>query len=176
MPADLPILPSTRVGAMLDRYPQLEEVLIALAPPFRKLKNPLLRKGVARVATLQHAAIAGGLPLDTLVNQLRAAVGQAPLAINETPGQNSYFTAQPDWFSRDRIIQSIDERRSDPDKMPIAAILQTAARLRPAEIIELITTFIPAPGIDILKKKGFHVWSHREESGLIKTYVSKPPA
>jgi len=34
---DFPILPSTKVAALLDRYPQLEEVLIELAPPFKKL-------------------------------------------------------------------------------------------------------------------------------------------
>jgi hypothetical protein len=59
--------------------------------------------------------------------------------------------------------------------MPVAAILQSAVRLRPAGIIELITTFIPAPGIEILNKKGFLVWSVREEqTGLVRTYVSKP--
>ena len=69
--ADFPILPSTRVGALLDRYPQLEDVLIALAPPFKKLKNPLLRKGVARVASLRHAAVVGGMSAGELVNRLR---------------------------------------------------------------------------------------------------------
>lgn len=171
---ELPILPSTRVGALLDRYPQLEDVLIALAPPFRKLKNPLLRKGVARVATLRHAAVVGGLSVNALVNRLRAAAGQEPLALEDSAGADSYFADQPDWFSRDRIIESIDERTADPDKMPIAAILQSAARLRSAEIIELITTFIPAPGIDVLKKKGFLVWSVRAENDSIRTYISKP--
>ncbi len=177
MPAsDFPILPSTRVGVLLDHYPQLEDILIALAPPFRKLKNPLLRKGVARVASLQHAAVVGGLPVSTLVNKLRAAVGQSPLVPENIADAGSYFSEQPDWFSAGRVIQSIDEREADPDKMPIAAILQSAVRLRSTEIIELITTFIPAPGIEILRQKGFLVWSVREESGLIRTYVSKPAA
>ena len=170
---DLPILPSTRVGALLDRYPHLEEVLISLAPPFRKLKNPLLRKDVARVATLQHAAAAGGLPVSMLVNKLRSAVGQEPLIPEDAADAGSYFAPQPDWFSRDRIIQSIDESKADPDQMPIAAILPLATRLRHGEIIELITTFIPAPGIDVLQKKGFQIWSLREETGLIKTYISR---
>ena len=159
---------------MLDRYPQLEEILIALAPPFRKLKNPLLRKGVARVASLQHAAVVGGLPVSTLVNKLRAAVGQDLLVSEDITGASSYFPAQPDWFSAGRLIQSIVESQADPDKMPVAAILQSAVRLHPTEIIELITTFIPAPGIEILKQKGFLVWSVREKSGLIRTYVSRP--
>jgi hypothetical protein len=73
---DFPILPSTKVAALLDRYPELEEVLIGLPPPFKKLKNPLLRKGVAKVASLRNAAAVGGITVHELVNKLRAAVGQ----------------------------------------------------------------------------------------------------
>jgi hypothetical protein len=63
---DFPILPSTKVAALLERYPELEDVLIGLAPPFKKLKNPLLRKGVAKVASLKHAAAVGGMPVNDL--------------------------------------------------------------------------------------------------------------
>ncbi|HXE65195.1 MAG TPA: DUF1858 domain-containing protein [Bryobacteraceae bacterium] len=170
---EVPILPATGVGALLDRYPHLEDVLIALAPPFRKLKNPLLRKGVARVASLQHAAIAGGIPVGELVSKLRAIVGQPALDFENCREDGSYFTDQPEWFNVARIVTSIDENESDPDKMPIASILQAAAHLRALEIIELITSFIPAPGIEILRSKGFLVWSVRDKS-MIRTYVSKP--
>ena len=172
--ADFPILPSTKVGALLERYPQLEDVLIGLAPPFKKLKNPLLRKGVARVASLQHAAVVGGMPVGELVNTLRAAVGQTAIAPEDLPGAVSYFSDQPEWFDTAKIVASIDERAADPDQMPIAGVMQAAVRLHSKEIIELITTFIPAPGIDILKRKGFLVWSVREDGKLVRTYVSRP--
>jgi hypothetical protein len=172
--ADFPILPSTRVGALLDRYPQLEDVLIALAPPFKKLKNPLLRKGVARVASLRHAAVVGGMSAGELVNRLRAAVGQSAIGPEDFPDAGSDFTDQPDWFDAAKIVASIDERTADPDKMPIASVLQAAARLHSTGIIELITTFVPAPGIEILRKKGFLVWPVREDGKLVRTYVSRP--
>lgn len=159
---------------MLDRYPQLEDVLIGLAPPFKKLKNPLLRKGVGRVASLRHAAVVGGMPVVELVNILRAAVGQGAIPPEDFPGAVSYFSDQPEWFDAAKIVASIDERAADPDKMPIAGVLQAAARLVSTEIIELITTFVPAPGIDILKRKGFQVWSVREDGKLVRTYVLRP--
>lgn len=174
--ADFPILPSTKVGALLDRYPQLEEVLIGLAPPFRKLKNPLLRKGVSRVASLQHAAVVGGMSVGELVNKLRTAVGQSVIAPEDFPGAVSYFSDRPEWFDAARIVASIDERAADPDRMPIASVLQGAARLHSTEIIELITTFVPAPGIDILRRKGYLVWSVREDGKLVRTYVSRSGA
>jgi hypothetical protein len=174
--ADFPILPSTRVGALLDRYPQLEDVLIGLAPPFGKLKNPLLRKGVARVASLKHAAAVGGMPVRELVNKLRAVVGQDAVGPEDFADAVSWFSDQPEWFDASRIVRSIDGRSADPDKMLIARVLQEAAALHSAGIIELITTFIPAPGIDILKRKGFLVWSVREDGELVRTYILGPAA
>ncbi len=171
---DFPIQPSTKVAALLDRYPELEDVLIGIAPPFRKLKNPIVRKSVAKVASLRQAAAVGRLPVEELVNALRAAVGQEPIVSENVGGTASYFLRQPDWFDRTKIVVSIDERRgSEQDRMPIATVLQKATSLQQTEIVELITTFLPAPGIDIMKRKGFLVWSVQEEPELIRTYFSK---
>jgi hypothetical protein len=176
---DVPILPSTKVGTLLDRYPELEEILISLAPPFQKLKNPVLRKGVAKVASLSQAAVVGRIPVDELVNKLRAAVGQEAIAAENagdilTTFPIPTFLERPEWLDLTRIVESIDERGGgNPDKMPIATVLQKAARLKPKEIIELITTFVPAPGIDIMRRKGYLVWSVEEEPELIRTYFSK---
>lgn len=45
------ITPSVTAHELLEAYPELEDVLIGIAPPFKKLKNPLLRKSVAKMAT-----------------------------------------------------------------------------------------------------------------------------
>jgi hypothetical protein len=170
---DFPILPSTKVGALLDRYPQLEEILVGLAPPFKKLRNPFLRKGVAKVASLKHAAAAGGMAVDDLVNKLRAAVGQEAMASEDASEPSSCFSGEPEWFGASKIVISIDERAADPDKMPIVAVLQKAIRLRAGEMLELVTTFLPAPGIEIMKRKGLRVWSVQQGPELIRTYVTK---
>lgn len=171
---EFPILPSTKVGALLDRYPELEGILIGLAPPFKKLRNPLLRKGIAKVASLKQAAAVGGVPVIDLINKLRVAVGQEPITSEETSEPISYFSGQPEWFAAAKVVTSIDERAADPNKMPIAAVLQKAARLHAGEMLELVTTFLPAPGIEIMKKKGLRVWSVQQGPELIRTYVSKP--
>jgi hypothetical protein len=61
------IQPSTKIAQLLDAYPELEEVLIEMAPPFKKLRNPILRKSVAKVATLQQAAIVGRLDPSAMI-------------------------------------------------------------------------------------------------------------
>lgn len=178
MPDDpLSITPGTKVATLLKHFPQLEDVLIGMAPAFRKLKNPVLRMTVAKVASLRQAAAAGGVPLEDMVNRLRAAVGQGPLTPADAGGAGSYFEASPEWFDRASVVASIDEREiRDEDKMPLATVTQKAAALRERESLELITTFVPAPGIDIMRKKGYRVWSEADGTGLIRTYFSRPPA
>ena len=170
----LPIDPDTKVARLLDHYPQLEDVLIAMAPPFEKLKNPVLRRSVARVASLRQAAAVAGLSVGEVVNALRSAVGQEAYEADSMSADASYFADQPDWFDPARVMRSIDEREVDRETMPLTAVMEGAKNLQPGEILVLITSFLPAPGIDIIRKKGFWVWTTREGEELIKTYISNP--
>lgn len=73
------ITPETRVGELLDAYPQLEEALIRMAPAFAKPKNPLLRRTVAR---------AGNCLLLAPINADAATAGSAPAGGYLTPRTN----------------------------------------------------------------------------------------
>ncbi len=169
---NIEITPSTKVSELLDAYPELEEALIGIAPPFKKLKNPFLRKSVAKVATMKHISAVGGVPLNELINKLRVAVGQQAGA-NYSEDED-YFSKQPDWFSADRISLSVNEEGlKDKDKMTLVTILQEAKNVKKGEIIELVTTFLPAPGIDTLRSKGYSSWTRKAEDGLIKSYFLK---
>lgn len=57
--------------------------------------------------------------------------------------------------------------------MTLVTILLEARNVKKGEIIELITNFLPAPGIDILKSKGYSVWTTKEENNIIKSYFLK---
>ncbi len=173
-PAEMEIKPETKVAALLDAYPELEDVLIKMAPPFKKLKNPLLRRSVARVASLRQAASAARLPVEEVVNHLRAAVGQPPLSVDES-SDPEYLQDSPPWFHAGMISASITEGQDgDPDKMTIATLLPLANELGPDEALELISSFVPAPGIDILRNKGFEAWSIQGTGEEIRTYVARP--
>jgi len=119
-------------------------------------------------------AAVGRMPVHELVNRLRAAVGQQTFVSEQTISEtDSYFLPRPEWFDAARIVASIVEKKSDPDKMPIVTVLQRAAALQPGQILELVTTYLPAPGIDIVRKRNFLVWSMEDESGLVRTYISR---
>ena len=169
---NIEITPSTKVNDLLDTYPELEETLISIAPPFKKLKNPILRKSVARVATIKHISSVGNVPLNELINKLRMAVGQS--VTDDSYEDENYFLDRPDWFSEDKISLSFNEEKlGDKDKMTLVTMLQEAKNVKEGEIIELTTRFLPAPGIDRMKSKGYYVWTVKEEDDLIKSYFLK---
>ena len=58
--------------------------------------------------------------------------------------------------------------------MTLITILKKSKNLRTGEIIELVTTFLPAPGIDTLRSKGYLAWVKKEDGGIIKSYFLKP--
>ena len=172
--SNIEITPSTKVSELLDAYPELEETLIGIAPPFKKLKNPFLRKSVAKVATIKHISAVGSIPLNELINKIRVAVGQQASDDYIEIEDEDYFSKQPDWFSADRISVSVNEESlKDKDKMTLVTILQQAKNVKKGEIIELVTTFLPAPGIDALRSKGYSTWTRKAEDGLIKSYFLK---
>jgi hypothetical protein len=170
--SNIEITPSVTVHALLEVYPELEDVLIGLAPPFKKLKNPFLRSSVGKVATIKHIASVGGVPLDELIAKIREAVGQ-PESTDSYEDQD-YFGEQPDWFSPDKVTLSLDEDKvEDKDRMTLVIILKEARNVKKGEIIELVTAFLPAPGIDILKSKGYSVWTRKDGPDLIRSYFLK---
>ncbi len=169
----LQIQPSTKVAQLLAAYPELEEVLIRMAPPFKKLKNPILRKSVAKVATLQQVAIVGRLDLSSMIDQLRQAVGLEPIEASKSPSEEDYLGTAPDWFDSSCVATSIDDRDDDSDEMAITRIVKAMKDLPEHRVIELTTTFLPAPGIDVARKRGFRTWTVQEQDKLYKSYFTR---
>lgn len=66
------------MAGLLREYPELEDKLIAMAPPFEKLRNPALRKSIGKVATLKHIASVANTPLTELINKINQEIGQSP--------------------------------------------------------------------------------------------------
>jgi len=68
------ITPKSKLDPLLDEYPFLLEFLAAFSPHYQKLKNPLLRKTVGRLATLDQAARLGEMPVGRLMEAIAAEV------------------------------------------------------------------------------------------------------
>jgi hypothetical protein len=149
------ISPKTKVGELLDAFPELEPVLMAMSPAFEKLKNPVLRRTVARVATLQQISVVGGVNIEEIIRRLRKEAGQN---LGDEAAENTkYLTDEtPEWYEKSRITGRFDATgKINSGESPMQEILHEASHLNPGEIFELQTPFIPAPIIDMLKAKNF---------------------
>ncbi len=167
------ITPETKVARLLEEYPQLEEKLIQLAPAFAKLRNPLLRRTVAKVTTLRQAAKVGNIPLATLVNSLRAEVGQSTedIAVEETGSDKA---EAPEWFDESKIVERLDARAMiERGEQPMGTVMSGLSRLNPGEIYELTTGFVPAPLIDLAVKQGFSSFHCTETADIVRVYFRK---
>lgn len=168
---NLMITPKTKVGELLDAYPALEEVLIEISPVFAKLKNPVLRKTVAKVATLQQAAIIGNMPVEELVNCLRREVGQG--VVSQSDEEPDYLSPEPpEWFSPERITGHFDATKMiNAGESPMNEILHRVKSLNEGEIFELITPFVPAPIIEMILEREYKVWVENKDQRT-STYIS----
>lgn len=166
----LMITPKTKVGELLDTYPQLENVLIEMVPTFKKLKNPVLRRTIARVTSLQQAAIVGGIGLDKIINTLRKEIGQD---MDHSHPTNIENTPQPDWFDASKITQTLDARPAIASgQHPLEAVYNALFEMKEDGIFELITPFVPAPLLDKVKAKGYLVWT-KQEDDMFRNYFVK---
>lgn len=163
MAAPLVITPQTKVLALLEAYPQLEEVLIGHVPAFQKLKNPILRRTVARVATLQQAAAVGGVPVAELVNLLRREVGQDLLA---GAAGTAYATERPAWFDPALLAPPVDAGAMlAAGEQPVHRVLTDLKELPPGRIYTLAAPFLPAPLLDKATSLGFAHYVVEEAGG-----------
>jgi uncharacterized protein (DUF2249 family) len=169
----VPITPESKVGEVLDAYPTLEEVLLEISPAFKKLRNPVLRRTVARVTNLRQAAKVGGVDLAELINRLREGAGiESTFAeANEESGPSG----QPVWFKPGRVTGRIDVRPLlQQGEKPVGRVLNDLKRLSTGEVYELTAGFYPAPLIEMAREKGFETWSVEESPDLVMVYFCRP--
>lgn len=175
--ADAPTLtditPETKIGPLLEAHPTLEDVLLDMSPHFAKLKNPVLRKTVATIASLRQVAEIGGVPLAEMINRLRAALGIADSFAETGPAPGTGSDDAPSWV-RSCTHSSTYDARADLEAglHPAQRVLNDLQKLNANEMYVLVTPFTPAPLIDLARGKGFTAWSVNETSGLVRTFFT----
>lgn len=165
----------TRIGELLENHPQLEEVLVRYAPAFKKLRNPILRRTVARVTTVQKAASVAGIDARELLSALRRAAGQAdtPAGIGSDPG-----TEQRQWSAPPaRLNDAAPSAEFDADallnagEVPLSRVGQAARQLPHDGFIRVRSTFRPEPLLEALEKQGFRLHLREVADGRFETIV-----
>jgi hypothetical protein len=172
------ITPQTKVAELLDAYPELESRLMDYVPAFEKLKNPVLRKTIARVATLETAASMAGIPVEKLVAALRKILGltetehETAAAAERTKMQPDNNPGRPAWLEQSRIAQAVNaDEYLNRGEHPLNTVFQLVKDLKPGEAVRLTSTFRPIPLIEKMEQAGHAVWCVENEPGRFDTFI-----
>ncbi len=165
------ISPKTKVLALIEAYPQLENTLISYVPAFEKLRNPVLRKTVARIATLQQAAVIGNVKVEELINVLRKEVGQDLIS---GAAEQEINTLMPAWYSPALVKQEADIRPMlAAGEQPVNQVMADLNKLESGVIFRVIAPFVPAPLIEKAASLNLDHWLEQESDELFFVYFRK---
>jgi len=168
---ELVITPKTKVAELVEAYPHLEDVLIDYVPAFEKLKNPVLRRTVARITTLQQAAAIGGVNVEDLINHLRREVGQDHFS---GAAAAAYTTERPDWFSETRVVAELDAKGMlAAGEQPVNQVIADLNALGQGDIYKLIAPFMPAPLVDKASSLGISHWITDNDDQALVIYFCR---
>jgi len=177
------ISPKTKILDLIEAYPELEHLLFEMSPAFRKLQNPILRKTVARVTTLQQAALVGNLPVEKMINELRRKVGQENIGQEgrkaegqEGKGKVEKLMEEKKMDGIEKVFMSLDAREMlNRGEHPVAQVMADLHTLPDGEVYELVAPFYPAPLIDKAAGIGFDHYVEQRGEEEFRVYFKKGP-
>ncbi|HEM48987.1 MAG TPA: DUF1858 domain-containing protein [Caldithrix sp.] len=168
------ITSTTKIFDLLAEYPALEEKIIHIAPPFKNLKNPILRKTVGKLATLEKAAQIGNLDIGQFVNMLRKEVGQETIE-TEVEVKVTWQEGEPEWI-KSQPAEIIDGTEMlNRGEHPLSKINEIMKSLQPDRFVLLMTNFKPIPMIEAMEKQNYTVFHKTENANSINhlTFIRK---
>ncbi|PCJ16416.1 MAG: hypothetical protein COB02_16255 [Candidatus Cloacimonadota bacterium] len=166
------ITPKTKVLNLIETYPKLEDILISYVPAFKKLKSPILRNTVAKIASLQQAAIVGKVNVSDLINILRKEVGQD--FFNQSSEKNIYNFTEPNWYDQKLITQTFNAKEMlENGEQPVNQVITDLKKLNKNTIYQLIAPFLPAPLIEKSLSLKISHWIVEEKKELFNIYFYK---
>ena len=142
----------TTIADLLNNYKGMKDILIGINPKFKKLNNPILRRTLAKLATVKQAAIIGGMKPEDLLNQLRVSVGQEPISL-QLDGDVDNIDI-PAWADEKAATELNANELLDADKNPLAEVRKVLKGLQSGETLALVADFKPEPLIEEFEKQG----------------------
>lgn len=169
---ELAITAETKVGAVLEAYPHVEDQLVAWVPAFTKLKNPVLRKTVTKVVTLEQAARIAGVPAGEMIERVRAAAAHDQLVTAPASQGARSLHPPPEWVAEERVRCVIDADYLIAEGIhPLGKTRECVVAAGPDGLVKVRSSFHPAPLIDSFRRTGALVYSVESTPGEFSTYI-----
>lgn len=165
------ITADTKLKELLDEFPQLENFFMTISPTYQKLKNPVLRKTIARIATLEQVARVGNIPVEELLHKIRSFLQIAECEENVKEKTEKLEKGDIPEFE---IVETIDARPMlEQGGHPLNLVLTKLKQMNQGQGFILITPFIPAPLIDTARGKGYRAEFKKVNEDFIENYFWK---
>ncbi|HEY0838728.1 MAG TPA: DUF2249 domain-containing protein, partial [Vulgatibacter sp.] len=178
-----------RVSSVLARAPALLEVFLQTSPSFAMLKNPMARKTMAKLVTIEQAARVAGVEAQVLLARLNAALGEGGdgSATKAPEGAAAPLTPRPlppgTAPAPPGLLETPDSRLLDLDvrddlragKEPLRQILEAVRGLPEGNVFRLRAIFEPAPLYDVLAKQGFGHFTERLDAEDWRVWFFRDP-
>ena len=161
----------TKIADLLNSHKDMKDILIEINPKFKKLNNPVLRRTVAKLATIKQAAIVGGMQPLELVNILRGKFDQ-PLILDDSSDTKDTQEA-PKWIENTPKDTMDANDVLDRAENPLAKAFHILKEFKAGDILTITSDFKPQPLIDEFETKGFEVYCQEKSDKEFITYVKK---
>lgn len=160
-----PIRLEDRISAVLARDERMLDALLAASPTFAHLRNPVVRKTMAKLATVEQAARVAGIDAAALVERLNATLAGEP--VSTTPLRRAGDAAPielPPAVARadqDAIVDCDVREDLRAGREPFRRILEAARSVGDGGVLKLRAIFEPAPLYAVLGRQGFAHFAQR---------------
>ena len=162
---------NTKIAYLIKANPLTIDTISEINKHFRKLKNPILRRTLAKRVTIREAAKIGGVTVEHFLGKLQA-IGFS--IENETTKHSETNNNTMDFDINDEKITELDVRPNiEAGNDPFKIIMGAIKGLNDGEILKIINSFEPIPLINILNKKGYASKVERPDDGVVVTYFKK---
>lgn len=146
------ITKDTKISELIKQDSRSIDAIASIAKPFKKLKNPILRKLMASRVNIAEAAKIGGASISDFIRVL------TPLGFEFDEVHFDYSAAieeEPNWFTNlhHSDITTFDVRQIlEKGGDPLKDIMQKFKSIEVGKTLCIINTFVPTPLIKLFEK------------------------
>lgn len=165
---------TTRLGTLLEEYPQLKLKLTTLLPAFSDLEQRPLKEKALQITSVEHLARITDREVPTLIRELKAAAG-----INdqeaEPEAELEFLPEDPEWIQNPPRHVIDGTGMLTQGKHPLSEVQSTLSGMEEGEILLLTTNFHPQPMIDAMNSAEREVFSREavKRQGMYLTFIRK---
>ncbi|MCZ2224230.1 MAG: DUF2249 domain-containing protein [Chitinophagales bacterium] len=166
----------TKIAALLKHHPDTLETIVSIAPDFKKLRNPILRKLMAGRTSIAMASKIGGCKPEDFFKALAPLgfeVDNNNTATEEIITENKPIPEYLKNIQQEQIVNFDVREILASGSDPLKQIQQKVKELTANQVLLIINNFEPVPLIKLLENQGFTSYVKFVDENTIETYFYK---